>query len=90
MSKRCRQVWGNNAKHIPELIDATDESTILEHNLYARQPDSLNQGYWGEGRVTLVGDAAHCMRPGSGLLMTTSSLQHIYLVLFVSAQALDY
>ena len=59
-------MWGDHARLITDLIEATDEGTILEHNLYARQPDSLSGGYWGQGRVTLVGDAAHCMRPGSG------------------------
>ena len=34
--------------------------------MYIRHPDSLSQGHWGKGRVTLVGDAAHPMRPASG------------------------
>lgn len=64
--QRCKKVWGDRSKVITDLIDATDESTILEHNLYVRHPDSLSQGHWGTGRVTLVGDAAHPMRPASG------------------------
>ncbi|KAL0044438.1 hypothetical protein WJX82_006692 [Trebouxia sp. C0006] len=65
-SERCRRVWGNNAQVIKDIIDATDESTVLEHNMHVRHPDSLSQGFWGTGRVTLVGDAAHPMRPASG------------------------
>ncbi|DBA92561.1 hypothetical protein WJX77_007472 [Trebouxia sp. C0004] len=65
-SERCRRVWGNNAQVIKDIIDATDESTVLEHNLHVRHPDSLSQGFWGTGQVTLVGDAAHPMRPASG------------------------
>ena len=53
-----------------DLIDATDESTILEHNMYVRHPGTLSQGHWGEGRVTLVGDAAHPLRPASGAFAT--------------------
>ncbi|KAL3137319.1 hypothetical protein ABBQ32_006859 [Trebouxia sp. C0010 RCD-2024] len=64
--ERCKKVWGNRSKLVSDLIDATDDSTILEHNMYIRHPDSLSQGHWGKGRVTLVGDAAHPMRPASG------------------------
>ena len=60
-------MWGDNAQMIKDLIDVTDESTVLEHNLHVRHPDSLAQGCWGAGRVTLVGDAAHPMRPASGV-----------------------
>lgn len=59
-------MWGDGCKLVAALIDATDESTILEHNMYVRHPDSLSHGHWGEGRVTLVGDAAHPVRPASG------------------------
>ena len=68
--QRCKTVWGDNCKLVMDLIDATDESTILEHNMYVRHPVSLSQGRWGEGRVTLVGDAAHPVRPASGAFAT--------------------
>ena len=78
-------MWGDNCKLVTDLIDATDESTILEHNMYVRHPVSLSQGRWGEGRVTLVGDAAHPVRPASGAFATAShsavlnasSVQHL-------------
>ena len=50
-----------------DIIDATDGETIVEHNMHVRHPDSLAQGYWGQGRVTLAGDAAHPLRPASGM-----------------------
>ena len=61
--QRCRQVWGDKGKVITQAINATDPATALEHNLYTRHPDSLKGGHWGVGRVTLVGDAAHPLRP---------------------------
>jgi 2-polyprenyl-6-methoxyphenol hydroxylase-like FAD-dependent oxidoreductase len=39
------------------IIDATDQATINRADHYDRQP--MQQ--WGEGRVTLLGDAAHAM-----------------------------
>lgn len=63
-------MWGDGWKSVMDLIDATDESTILEHNMYVRHPVSLSQGHWGQGRVTLVGDAAHPLRPASGAFAT--------------------
>ncbi len=47
---------------IPELIAATPEATILRHDIYDRPP--LRR--WGEGLVTLLGDAAHPMTPNLG------------------------
>ena len=65
--QRCRKVWGGNAQIFADLIDATDNETVLEHNMHVRHPDGLAQGYWGQGRVTLAGDAAHPLRPASGI-----------------------
>ncbi len=47
---------------IPALIEAAEESAILRTNLYDREPLSR----WTEGRVTLLGDAAHPMTPNLG------------------------
>ena len=47
---------------IAQLIAATDEADILRNDLYDRLP--LER--WGEGRVTLLGDAAHPMMPNLG------------------------
>jgi 2-polyprenyl-6-methoxyphenol hydroxylase-like FAD-dependent oxidoreductase len=42
---------------VEEIIAATDEPVIHRRDLYDRDP--VKQ--WGEGRVTLLGDAAHAM-----------------------------
>jgi 2-polyprenyl-6-methoxyphenol hydroxylase-like FAD-dependent oxidoreductase len=39
------------------IMEATEESTIHRRDLYDRDPVTK----WGEGRVTLLGDAAHAM-----------------------------
>lgn len=44
-------------------VEATDEAAISRHDVYHREP--LGES-WGEGRITLLGDAAHPMTPGMG------------------------
>lgn len=44
-------------KPIEEIISATDEGTMARRDLYYRDPEKR----WGEGRMTLLGDAAHAM-----------------------------
>lgn len=48
---------------VEELIRATEEDAILRTDIYDREP--LGER-WGEGRVTLLGDAAHPMTPNLG------------------------
>ncbi len=48
---------------IADLIKATEPNVILRHDLYDRKPLKRS---WGEGRVTLLGDAAHATTPNLG------------------------
>ena len=48
---------------VPALIEATEEPAILRTDIYDRDPPRKR---WGEGRVTLLGDAAHPMTPDLG------------------------
>jgi 2-polyprenyl-6-methoxyphenol hydroxylase-like FAD-dependent oxidoreductase len=48
---------------VEALIQSTDEGAILRTDIY--DPDPLGET-WGEGSVTLLGDAAHPMTPNLG------------------------
>ena len=48
---------------IEALIDATDSDLILRNDVYDRVPLKVA---WGEGLVTLLGDAAHPTTPNLG------------------------
>jgi 2-polyprenyl-6-methoxyphenol hydroxylase-like FAD-dependent oxidoreductase len=47
---------------IPAVVDATEEATLSRTFVYDRPPTKR----WGEGSVTLLGDAAHPMTPNLG------------------------
>jgi 2-polyprenyl-6-methoxyphenol hydroxylase-like FAD-dependent oxidoreductase len=48
---------------VRELIESTTEAAIRRDDIYYREPLTER---WGEGRVTLLGDAAHPMTPDLG------------------------
>ena len=55
--------FGTWHRPIADLIGAAEEGAILRTDIYDREP--LGER-WGEGRVTLLGDAAHPMTPNLG------------------------
>lgn len=46
------------------MLRATDPDSVVEHGTWARDIDLGRP--WGSGPVTLVGDAAHPIRPVTG------------------------
>jgi 2-polyprenyl-6-methoxyphenol hydroxylase-like FAD-dependent oxidoreductase len=50
------------ASPIPDLVRAADEASIIRTELSDRDPARK----WGEGRVTMLGDAVHPMTPNVG------------------------
>jgi len=47
---------------IPDVIEGTPEDAILQNDIIDRSP----LRWWGRGRVTLLGDAAHATTPNLG------------------------
>lgn len=60
--QRLRELFHDRSAPIPAVVEATPPAAILQNDIYDREPASR----WGEGRVTLLGDAAHPMTPDLG------------------------
>ena len=61
LAEVAEQLHGWHAP-IAQVLEATDPSVVIRHDLYDRSA----LGGWTSGRVTLIGDAAHPMRPNLG------------------------
>jgi 2-polyprenyl-6-methoxyphenol hydroxylase-like FAD-dependent oxidoreductase len=45
------------------LVAATNPAVVVEHGLYIRPAERMTESAFGAGRVAIVGDAAHPVRP---------------------------
>jgi 2-polyprenyl-6-methoxyphenol hydroxylase-like FAD-dependent oxidoreductase len=59
---RALQLFSSAASPVRELVEATEESTILRHPVFDREPVES----WTSRRTVLLGDAAHPMTPVTG------------------------
>jgi 2-polyprenyl-6-methoxyphenol hydroxylase-like FAD-dependent oxidoreductase len=57
-----RQTFARGPDLVQSIIEATPEADMLRNDIYDRKPVTR----WGEGRVTLIGDAAHAATPNTG------------------------
>jgi 2-polyprenyl-6-methoxyphenol hydroxylase-like FAD-dependent oxidoreductase len=60
---RLLRLFSGWHRPVADLVQAAEESTILRTDIHDREP--LGER-WGEGRATLLGDAAHPMTPNLG------------------------
>ena len=60
--KTLLEMFGGWHEPVEDLVGETDETDIRRDDVYDREPVKR----WGEGRVTLLGDAAHPMTPNLG------------------------
>jgi 2-polyprenyl-6-methoxyphenol hydroxylase-like FAD-dependent oxidoreductase len=68
---RCLQAMAGVADSVLALIAATPAASLVEHGVYIRPADSMSADSFGKGRVVIIGDAAHPMRPkGQGFNQT--------------------
>ncbi|MCU0548070.1 MAG: FAD-dependent monooxygenase [Leptolyngbya sp. Prado105] len=58
-----RSRFSNYANPIPAILDALSAQPIYRDDIYDREPLGT---VWGQGRVTLIGDAAHPVQPNLG------------------------
>jgi len=58
-----RQVFENTPWHVPQLLDYMDQSD----DFYFDAVSQIKMDHWSKGRIALIGDAAHCPSPMSGM-----------------------
>lgn len=67
LPQRCLKVFEGYPASCLDRIRGTDPSTVSEHGIFTRSAEAMPPDGWGRGRVTLVGDAAHPVRPTGDL-----------------------
>jgi 2-polyprenyl-6-methoxyphenol hydroxylase-like FAD-dependent oxidoreductase len=62
LKRRVMELFGGWAEPLGPMLEATDPKNLARSDIY----DLPYRASWGQGRVTLLGDAAHSMVPALG------------------------
>ncbi|WP_071192367.1 FAD-dependent monooxygenase [Trichormus sp. NMC-1] len=58
-----KQIFSDYAEPVPSILKVLENENIYRDDIFDRQP---LDNCWGQGRVTLIGDAAHPVQPNLG------------------------
>lgn len=65
---RCLQALAGFSDTVLDIIGGTPGACLVEHGIYVRPAADMTPAAYGAGRVVVMGDAAHPLRPtGQGL-----------------------
>jgi 2-polyprenyl-6-methoxyphenol hydroxylase-like FAD-dependent oxidoreductase len=56
-------IFSDYAEPVPSILKVLENENIYRDDIFDREPLG---NYWGQGRVTLIGDAAHPVQPNLG------------------------
>jgi 2-polyprenyl-6-methoxyphenol hydroxylase-like FAD-dependent oxidoreductase len=60
---RCLQVLSGFWDAAVQVVQTTPAQSLVEHGIYTRPASKMDPDCFGKGRVVVIGDAAHPMRP---------------------------
>jgi hypothetical protein len=63
---RCLAALEGWASVFRDIVAATPPERVVEHGLFIRPADTMSPAAYGAGRVVVLGDAAHPVRPTGG------------------------
>jgi hypothetical protein len=60
---RCLQAMAGFSDSVLGMISGTPGTCLVEHGIYVRPAAAMTAAAYGSGRVVVMGDAAHPLRP---------------------------
>jgi 2-polyprenyl-6-methoxyphenol hydroxylase-like FAD-dependent oxidoreductase len=64
--ERCLAALEGWSPSFLDIVAATPPERVVEHGLFIRAADTMSAAAYGAGRVVVLGDAAHPVRPTGG------------------------